>query len=79
MSKPRRHVVSAALLKLAAERADAIMKAKPGLEMMWLDHNRTSTLSNREGGILQLECDSDWILAFYIWLSGHGCILPRER
>ena len=74
---PDKRKVSATLMKIAANKATAMMDADPALKERWHDQCRTSADSNARGGTVILSTDYDWVIAFFIWF--HDGKLPRER
>lgn len=71
-----KYLVSEKLLTLGAQTIEALMAAEAGLRESWLDQVRTSQASDEAGGIIALDTDYDWVLAFFVWY--HGGKPPRE-
>ena len=74
-------LVSKELLDLLEEAANEIMQQDEGVHGRdWLDENRSSETSREKGGIIKLETDHDWKVAFAVWYMGRESIarkLPR--
>lgn len=73
-------LVSEEWMTLAAETAERMLSANPKLHEMWLDQNRTSKTSNRDG-MLALRTNYDWVLAFFVWEKASKDVydvLPRN-
>lgn len=78
----RRVMVSAELMSLLEETANEIMLQDDGVHGRdWRDECQTSRVSDEKGGVIRLETDHDWIVAFFVWYSGSRSIskkLPRD-
>ena len=78
---PRKVLVSADLVALLEEMANDIL-TDDEQSRDWRDENQTSAISRTKGGVLRLDTDHDWKVAFAIWYFAPRSIsakLPRER
>lgn len=73
--------VSEELVALLEEMANDVMQ-DPEQARDWRDENQTSKTSRNKGGVIKLQTNHDWKLAFVIWYFGERRIsakLPRQR
>lgn len=79
----KRVMVSKVLVDLLEEVANEIMQQEDGVHARdWLDENRISVTSRKKGGIIELETDHDWKVAFAVWYLASPALakkLPRVR
>lgn len=78
MRRPKRRQVSASMLRAAQKYADTIL-ANAAVAEIWNDLTTTSTLSDNRGGVIRLETNYDWIVAFLMFHAGGGQFIPLER
>jgi hypothetical protein len=74
--RTQRKLVNAGILGCLEETAEKMMAENPSIRRMWLDQVSTSAASDRDGGIVKLDTDHDWSLAFFTWL--HDGYVIRE-
>jgi len=75
-----RVMVSAGLVDLLEEMIQDEMV--PAVMERWRNEVQTSRTSSEKGGVLTLETDHDWKIAFIIWRFGRPEVaskLPRDR
>lgn len=75
-------IVSASLMKLLGEAADAEMAYDPLLKKQWTDQISTSKDSMAAGGIVELKVDNDWPVAYFLLryaTAEIACKVPRIR